>query len=73
MAKLSLRDFDVRGKRVLVRVDFNVPTETRSGKIRVTLYIKLLVFCTEYNCHHPTRTRIISAMTSIIIVLKTSL
>jgi len=36
MAKLSLRDLDVRGKRVLVRVDFNVPTETRSDKIRVT-------------------------------------
>jgi 3-phosphoglycerate kinase len=36
MAKLSLRDLDVRGKRVLVRVDFNVPTETRGRKIRVT-------------------------------------
>src|SRR6266540_2901141 len=36
MAKLSLRDLDVRGKRVLVRVDFNVPTEARSRKIRVT-------------------------------------
>ena len=36
MAKLSLRDLDVRGKRVLVRVDFNVPTEMRSGKIRIT-------------------------------------
>src|SRR6266498_4056350 len=36
MAKLSLRDLDVRGKRVLVRVDFNVPTEARGGKIRVT-------------------------------------
>ena len=36
MAKLSLRDQDVRGKRVLVRVDFNVPTEPRGGKIRVT-------------------------------------
>src|SRR5216117_2136988 len=36
MAKLSVRDLDVRGKRVLVRVDFNVPTETRDGKIRVT-------------------------------------
>jgi 3-phosphoglycerate kinase len=36
MAKLSLRDLNVRGKRVLVRVDFNVPTETRGGKIRVT-------------------------------------
>ena len=36
MAKLSVRDLDVRGKRVLVRVDFNVPTEVRGGKIRVT-------------------------------------
>jgi 3-phosphoglycerate kinase len=36
MQKLSVRDLDVRGKRVLVRVDFNVPTEVRSRKIRVT-------------------------------------
>src|SRR6201982_2580705 len=36
MAKLSLRDLDVRGQRVLVRVDFNVPTEVRNHKIRVT-------------------------------------
>jgi len=36
MAKLSVCDLDVRGKRVLVRVDFNVPTETRGGKVRVT-------------------------------------
>jgi phosphoglycerate kinase len=36
MQKLSLRDLDVRGKRVLMRVDFNVPVETRGGKIRVT-------------------------------------
>src|SRR5262249_5051533 len=36
MAKLNLRDLDVRGKRVLVRVDFNVPTEVRNGKVRVT-------------------------------------
>src|SRR5881396_1058854 len=36
MAKLSVRDLDVRGKRVLVRLDFNVPTEVHGGKIRVT-------------------------------------
>ncbi len=36
MPKLSVRDLDVRGKRVLVRVDFNVPTEGRGGKIRIT-------------------------------------
>ncbi|MEP6604007.1 MAG: phosphoglycerate kinase, partial [Spartobacteria bacterium] len=31
MAKLSIRDLDVRGQRVLVRVDFNVPIEERDG------------------------------------------
>src|SRR5881296_327824 len=36
MAKLALRDLDVRGKRVLVRVDFNVPVEARGGKVRIT-------------------------------------
>src|SRR5881275_1276766 len=36
MAKLILRDLDVRGKRVLVRVDFNVPTEVRGRKVHVT-------------------------------------
>src|SRR5881392_2563721 len=35
MTKLTLRDLDVRGKRVLVRVDFNVPTEMRGRKIRI--------------------------------------
>jgi phosphoglycerate kinase len=36
MAKLSIRDLDVRGKRVLVRVDLNVPIEVRGGQIRIT-------------------------------------
>ncbi len=36
MAKLTLRDLEVRGKRVLVRVDFNVPTEERDGAIVIT-------------------------------------
>src|SRR5205823_7476571 len=36
MAKPSLRDLDMRGRSVLMRVDFNVPVETRGGKIRVT-------------------------------------
>src|SRR5256885_7371645 len=36
MGKLSVRDLDVRGKRVLVRVDFNVPTEVRAGRLRIT-------------------------------------
>jgi phosphoglycerate kinase len=36
MTKLSVRDLDVKGRRVLVRVDFNVPTEEVDGKIRIT-------------------------------------
>jgi 3-phosphoglycerate kinase len=36
MPKLSIRDLDVRSKRVLVRVDFNVPVEERDGKIEIT-------------------------------------
>ena len=36
MSRLTIRDLDVRGKRVLVRVDFNVPTETHGGKFRIT-------------------------------------
>ena len=34
--KLSVRDLDVRDKRVLVRVDFNVPLAERDGKIEIT-------------------------------------
>jgi 3-phosphoglycerate kinase len=36
MPKLTVRDVEVSGKRVLVRVDFNVPTEERGGKIEIT-------------------------------------
>lgn len=36
MPKLSVRDLDVTGKRVLVRVDFNVPTEEKDGQTRIT-------------------------------------
>src|SRR5947199_10367496 len=36
MEKLTLRDLEVRGKRVLVRVDFNVPVDERDGKIVIT-------------------------------------
>src|ERR1700731_2804715 len=36
MAKLTVRDVEVSGKRALVRVDFNVPMEERDGKLRIT-------------------------------------
>jgi hypothetical protein len=36
MEKLSVRDLGVKGRRVLMRVDFNVPTEEIDRKIRIT-------------------------------------
>jgi len=36
MSKLSLSDLSVRGQRVLVRVDFNVPVEEQDGKRTIT-------------------------------------
>ncbi|MEP6821797.1 MAG: phosphoglycerate kinase [Chthoniobacterales bacterium] len=36
MNKLSLRDLDVRGKRVLVRVDFNVPVDEHGDHVHIT-------------------------------------
>src|SRR4051812_47947718 len=36
MPKLSVRDLEVAGKRVLLRVDFNVPTEEKDGHLRIT-------------------------------------
>jgi 3-phosphoglycerate kinase len=36
MAKLSVRDLEVKGRRVLTRVDFNVPTEETDAGPRIT-------------------------------------
>ncbi len=36
MAKRSVSDLDVQGKRVLVRVDYNVPLEERDGRMVIT-------------------------------------
>jgi len=36
MAKLSVRDLDVRGKRVFMRVDYNVPLEEKDGQMVIT-------------------------------------
>ena len=33
MAKLTVRDLDVRGRRVFVRVDYNVPMEEKDGQM----------------------------------------
>ncbi|MCX8107373.1 MAG: phosphoglycerate kinase, partial [Verrucomicrobiae bacterium] len=36
MPKLTIRDVDLRGKRVLVRVDYNVPLEESGGRMIIT-------------------------------------
>src|ERR1700733_10108163 len=36
MAKLTVRDLDVRGKRVFVRVDYNMPLEEHNGEMVIT-------------------------------------
>lgn len=36
MSKLTVRDLDVRGKRVFLRVDYNVPLEEKDGQMVIT-------------------------------------
>src|SRR3954453_15227635 len=36
MAKLTIRDLNVRGKRVFVRVDYNVPLDEKDGEMVIT-------------------------------------
>jgi phosphoglycerate kinase len=36
MAKLTIRDLNVRGKRVFLRVDYNVPLEEKDGQMVIT-------------------------------------
>jgi len=36
MAKLTVKDLDVRGKRVFMRVDYNVPLEEKDGQMVIT-------------------------------------
>jgi phosphoglycerate kinase len=36
MAKLSVNDINVRGKRVFLRVDYNVPLEEKDGQVVIT-------------------------------------
>ena len=36
MAKLTVRDLNARGKRVLLRVDYNVPLEEKDGQMVIT-------------------------------------
>ena len=55
MEKKTIRDIDVTGKRVLVRVDLNVPMEESTGKILDETRIKAVVPTIKYLIEHKAR------------------
>lgn len=52
MIKKTIRDVDVKGKRVFVRVDFNVPIDERTGKILDNSRIVACLPTIQYLMYH---------------------
>ena len=60
MAKLSLEDMEFKGKRVLVRVDFNVPLDKKTGEISDDLRIRASLPTIKYIIEHGGKAILVS-------------
>lgn len=60
MNKMTVRDIDVAGKRVLVRVDFNVPVDIKTGAITDDSRIRAAVPTIKYLLEHKAKVILMS-------------
>ncbi len=60
MNKMTVRDIDVAGKRVLVRVDFNVPLDVKTGAITDDSRIRAVLPTIKYLIEHKAKVVLLS-------------
>ncbi len=60
MNKMTVRDIEVNGKRVLVRVDFNVPLDAKTGKITDDSRIRAVLPTIKYLIEHKAKIILLS-------------